>query len=139
MDTPAHPASTPYWTTFELPAIDMKAASVGILDQIVAGLRQWGLRRTRGDSLPRPPARVLKSQREFSREDTLLRGMATSVSVNLDCRMCLLPPQCEARRSVPRSTDRCREVGATSSEVDELPDEGHTARMKHRQTRRCVA
>jgi len=30
---------TPYWTTFELPAIDMKAASVGILDQIVAGLR----------------------------------------------------------------------------------------------------
>jgi len=30
---------TPYWTTFELPAIGMKAASVGILDQIVAGLR----------------------------------------------------------------------------------------------------
>jgi hypothetical protein len=27
---------TPYWTTFELPTIDMKAASVGILDQIVA-------------------------------------------------------------------------------------------------------
>jgi hypothetical protein len=32
---------TPYWTTFELPPIDMKAASVGILDQIVVGLRQW--------------------------------------------------------------------------------------------------
>jgi len=30
---------SPYWTTFELPAIDMKAASVGILDQILAGLR----------------------------------------------------------------------------------------------------
>jgi hypothetical protein len=30
---------TPYWTTFELPAIDMKVASVGILDQIVTGLR----------------------------------------------------------------------------------------------------
>jgi hypothetical protein len=30
---------TPYWITFELPAIDMKAASVGILDQIAAGLR----------------------------------------------------------------------------------------------------
>jgi len=30
---------TPYWTTFELPAIDMKVASVGILDQIAAGLR----------------------------------------------------------------------------------------------------
>jgi hypothetical protein len=30
---------TPYWTTFELPVIDMKAASVGVLDQIVAGLR----------------------------------------------------------------------------------------------------
>jgi len=30
---------TPYWTTFELPAIDMKAASVGVLDQIVAGVR----------------------------------------------------------------------------------------------------
>jgi hypothetical protein len=30
---------TPYWTTFELTAIDMKAASVGILDQVVAGLR----------------------------------------------------------------------------------------------------
>jgi len=39
MGTPTHPASTPYWTTFELPAIDMKAASVGILDQMVAGLR----------------------------------------------------------------------------------------------------
>ena len=30
---------TPYWTTFELVAIDVKAASVGILDQIVARLR----------------------------------------------------------------------------------------------------
>jgi hypothetical protein len=30
---------TPYWTVFELPPIDMKAASVGILDQIGAGLR----------------------------------------------------------------------------------------------------
>ena len=30
---------TPYWTTFELPAIDMNAASVGIVDQIVAGRR----------------------------------------------------------------------------------------------------
>jgi hypothetical protein len=30
---------TPYWTTFELPSIDMKDASVGLLDQIVAGLR----------------------------------------------------------------------------------------------------
>jgi hypothetical protein len=30
---------TPYWITFELPSIDMKAASVGILDQTVAGLR----------------------------------------------------------------------------------------------------
>jgi len=30
---------TPYWTTFELRSIDVKAASVGILDQIVAGLR----------------------------------------------------------------------------------------------------
>ena len=30
---------TPYWITFELPAIDMKAASVGIVDQIVARLR----------------------------------------------------------------------------------------------------
>ena len=33
------PSGTPYWTTFELPAIDMKAASVGLLDQIVAGSR----------------------------------------------------------------------------------------------------
>jgi hypothetical protein len=32
-------ASTPYWMTFELPPIDMKAASIGILDQIAAGLR----------------------------------------------------------------------------------------------------
>ena len=32
-------ATTPYWTTFELPAIDVKAASVGLLDQLVAGLR----------------------------------------------------------------------------------------------------
>jgi hypothetical protein len=31
---------TSYWITFELPPIDMKAASVGSLDQIVAGLRQ---------------------------------------------------------------------------------------------------
>ena len=30
---------TPYWTTFELPPVDMKAASVGILDQMVTGLR----------------------------------------------------------------------------------------------------
>ena len=30
---------TPYWTTFELPATDMKASSIGLLDQIVAGLR----------------------------------------------------------------------------------------------------
>jgi hypothetical protein len=30
---------TPYWTTFELSAIDVKAASVGLLDHIVAGLR----------------------------------------------------------------------------------------------------
>jgi hypothetical protein len=30
---------TPYWITFELPAIDMKVASVGVLDQIVTGLR----------------------------------------------------------------------------------------------------
>jgi len=30
---------TPYWITFEFPAIDMKAASVGILDQIATGLR----------------------------------------------------------------------------------------------------
>jgi hypothetical protein len=39
MDTHAHPASTPYWITFELRSIDVKAASVGILDQMVAGLR----------------------------------------------------------------------------------------------------
>jgi hypothetical protein len=32
---------TSYWTTFELTATDMKAASVGILDQTVAGPRQW--------------------------------------------------------------------------------------------------
>ena len=49
--TPAHPASTPYWTTFELPLIDVKAASVGILDQIVAGLRYRSLRSSRGGSL----------------------------------------------------------------------------------------
>ncbi len=42
---------TPYWTTFELPAIDMKAASVGILDRIVAGPRWWSLRKSRGGSL----------------------------------------------------------------------------------------
>jgi hypothetical protein len=34
----AHPASTPYWTTFELSAIDMKAESIGILDHVVANL-----------------------------------------------------------------------------------------------------
>jgi hypothetical protein len=28
---------TPYWTTFELPEIDTKAALVGIFDQIAAG------------------------------------------------------------------------------------------------------
>jgi hypothetical protein len=39
MGTHAHPASTPYWTTFELPAIDMKAASVGVSTQIAAGHR----------------------------------------------------------------------------------------------------
>jgi hypothetical protein len=39
MGTHAHPASTPYWITFELPAIDMSAASVGLLNQVVAGLR----------------------------------------------------------------------------------------------------
>jgi hypothetical protein len=33
------PFYTPYWTTFELPSIDTNAASVGILDQIAAGLR----------------------------------------------------------------------------------------------------
>jgi hypothetical protein len=42
---------TPYWTTFELPPIDVKAASVGLLDQIVAGLRQWSHRRSRGGSV----------------------------------------------------------------------------------------
>jgi len=36
--TPAHPASTPYWTTFELRSIDMKVASVGVLGQIGARL-----------------------------------------------------------------------------------------------------
>jgi hypothetical protein len=41
---------TPYWTTFELPLIDMKAALVGTVDQIVAGLRQCILRRTQGGS-----------------------------------------------------------------------------------------
>jgi hypothetical protein len=39
MGTHANPASTPYWITFELPAIDMSAASVGLLNQVVAGLR----------------------------------------------------------------------------------------------------
>jgi hypothetical protein len=39
MGTDAHPASPPYWTTFELPAIDQKATSVGLLDQRVAGVR----------------------------------------------------------------------------------------------------
>jgi hypothetical protein len=33
------PCFTPYWTTFELPTIDMKASSVGTLDQIVVRLR----------------------------------------------------------------------------------------------------
>jgi hypothetical protein len=35
---------TPYWATSELPPIDMKSASVGILDQIAAGLRWITLR-----------------------------------------------------------------------------------------------
>lgn len=41
LGNPTGPLSTgtPYWTTFELPAIDMKVSSVGTLDQIVAGLR----------------------------------------------------------------------------------------------------
>jgi len=30
---------TPYWITFELPTIDMKAAAAGILNQIVAAFR----------------------------------------------------------------------------------------------------
>ena len=42
--------STPYWTAFELPSIDVKAAAVGILDQIRAGLRWWSLREGRGGS-----------------------------------------------------------------------------------------
>jgi len=46
---------TPYWTTFELRSIEMKAASVGLLDQIVAGLRQWSLRKSRGSSIWRAP------------------------------------------------------------------------------------
>jgi len=52
---------TPYWTTFELPTIDMKAASVGILDQTVARLRWWSLRKSRGGSgaRDRRPATVL--------------------------------------------------------------------------------
>jgi len=33
------PFYTPYWTTFELPPIDVKVASVGMLDRIVAGLK----------------------------------------------------------------------------------------------------
>ena len=32
-------ASTPHWMTFELRSTDVKASSVGILDQITAGLR----------------------------------------------------------------------------------------------------
>jgi len=43
---------TPYWTTFELPAVEMKAASVGTLDQIAAGLRQWSPRKTRAAQSP---------------------------------------------------------------------------------------
>jgi hypothetical protein len=43
---------TPYWTTFELRSIEMKAASVGLLDQIVIGLRQWRLRRGRAAHFP---------------------------------------------------------------------------------------
>jgi len=43
---------TPYWMTFELLPIDMKAASVGILDQMVVGLRWWSLWKSRGGSLP---------------------------------------------------------------------------------------
>jgi hypothetical protein len=31
--------AAPHWIPLELPAIDMKAASVGILDQVVAGLK----------------------------------------------------------------------------------------------------
>jgi len=42
---------TPYWTTFELPPIDMKVASIGILGPIVAGLRWWSLRKSRGRSV----------------------------------------------------------------------------------------
>ena len=30
---------TPYWTTFELPTIDMKAVSVGVLGQVIVGVR----------------------------------------------------------------------------------------------------
>jgi hypothetical protein len=41
---------TPYWTTFELPAIDMKAASVGILGQIVGRPQVRSLRESRGGS-----------------------------------------------------------------------------------------
>jgi hypothetical protein len=54
MGTPAHPASTPYWTTFELSAIDMKVASIGLLDQIAAGVRWWSFRRTWGGSQAQP-------------------------------------------------------------------------------------
>jgi hypothetical protein len=45
------PFYTPYWTTFELSAIDMKVASIGILGQIAAGLGLWSLRRSRGGSV----------------------------------------------------------------------------------------
>jgi hypothetical protein len=38
---------TPYWTTFELLASDMKSALVGILDQIAAGVGQRSLRKSR--------------------------------------------------------------------------------------------
>jgi hypothetical protein len=37
---------TPYWITLELPAIDMKVASVALLDQIATGLRWWILRKS---------------------------------------------------------------------------------------------
>jgi len=63
----ARPFYTPYWTTFELAAIDMKAASIGMLDQIATGLRWRSLRETRGGSpaaefTPRPGT-LLNTQR----------------------------------------------------------------------------
>jgi hypothetical protein len=63
---------TPYWITFELPVIDMKAASIGVLDQIVAGLRQWTFRRSRGGS---------ESRTEYLarwRESIMLRSILAS-------------------------------------------------------------